>query len=596
VNAIRLQETPDDLVHAWAFLRAYYLEPRQARWYKRWKPSPPIHYLLVRDVGENSVNVDLAPRAFAKSTLAKEVGGLLLPLGREDYYTALTQATGKKVRKNMRTLIRQFENNARLNDDFGKEWGQAIKPKRGQRPWGTDLFELPNGSIVEGLSAQGALRGDRPDLCILDDPEYDEEEGTDQAKLAEDFETLLFATILPMLEEGCGLWWIGTAIPRSYVYYVVTGSDPRFKLFNRRHLGIFTPNGEPIWPEKWDDQTIADIRTRLGESKFQQEYMNNPTAGAAKLLVVHPKLGTYRVEGAPEREESPLASPATLSWYEKVVSDGEGVYVEQRQPFGEWASRLYRLMCVDFIRKPSRTSDYAAIAVLGFDTRDILWVLDAFMDRVHLGPLIRKTWEMARRWQIGTIGAEAVSFQEEMADQMASEISQMAAGSAIVPRVVPIRYAKRSLKNSDAPSQISKAERIAGLQWRFDQYRIRLPEHRRLEPAFAMLWNQIENFTMDLSLLRYDDMLDTVAMHQYMVRRAGVRQARGPAILTPEQLLRQGRVFDESTGLPNLLAMPGHDAKIPELHRELRKLRSPVTRPGPPEVTRWPQGPIRFSA
>jgi len=612
LNALRLQDTPDDLVHAWAFFRHYYLEPKEAGWYKRWKPSPPAHYMMIRDLGQYSANVYLAPRAFAKSTLLDEVGGLLLPLTRPDFYTALLKATGKKVRKSMRRLVRQLGRNRRLNDDFKPEFGEFLKPKRGARPWGVDLYELPHGSMVEGLSAQGALRGDRPDLLVPDDPEYDDEEGSDVTRVMEDFETLLFATLLPMLEEGCPLFWIGTAIPRSYIYYIVTGDDPRFQYFNRKRLTIYAPDGSPLWEAKWDGQTVEDLRARLGESKFQQEYMNNPTSGADRVLVLHPKLGVYRVTGgSPEKEDDPFQSHAVIRWYERSADESSDRsdrsdrydhcgrydhYIEEHRPFGEWVSTLYRLITVDFIRRPSSTSDFACAQVMGFDRKDVLWLLDSYLARVGTTKLIEVVWRLAQRWRVRLIGAEAIAFQSQFVDQMAARIAMLAAGSRIVPRVVPIKYAKRGLYNTDAPTQIDKGERIAGMEWRFQQHRIRFPEHRRREFPIAQLFYQTEQFTRDLSLLRHDDAIDTLAMHQYVVRRQGVSRARGPRVIRPLEALKNGQLFDAELGTPLILAIPPEKV-TPDLYREVRQKQYELAGvpSEPPEISLWSSLPMSMS-
>lgn len=586
LNALRLQETPEDLVNAWAFFRSYYLQPPEARWYKRWKPSPAAHYLMIQDLGTYSFSTYLAPRAFSKSTLMQEAA-MLLMLTHQDYSVVLVLATGKKIRKAMRRIMQQFERNPRIQEDFVPEWGEPLRPPRGVRPWGVDLIELPNGSMLEGLSAQGALRGDRPDLLILDDPEYDEDEGTDITRLMEDFENLLFATILPMLEEGCPLFWIGTALPRSYIWHVVTGSDPRFQHINRKRLTIEAPDGTPIWPEKWDRQTIADLRMRYGESKFQQEYMNNPTAGSDRIFVLHPYLHFYSVEGTPEKELDPFQSRAIIRWRERTGGTDDKYALVER-PFGEWARELYRIACVDFIRKPSQTSDYACVQVMGFDRNDTLWLLDSYLDRVRTNTLIQIVWGLCQKWQLRVIGAEAESVQAEMADQMATLIGQWSEGRGVIPRVIPIKYAKRSLHNTDAPTQISKPERIAGLEWRFTSFRIRFPEHRRTEPAIATLLHQVENFTLDLGLLRFDDALDTLAMQQYVVHRPGSARRREPTVHRPLEALKEGRLLDE-LGLPYVFRLDPSELTL-DLYKQVQKKRREVEpeEEDHKEVIAWP--------
>lgn len=54
VNACRLQETPEDLVQAWSFFRSWYFRQLPpGKWYKRYKPSPAMHYDLIHAVSRS---------------------------------------------------------------------------------------------------------------------------------------------------------------------------------------------------------------------------------------------------------------------------------------------------------------------------------------------------------------------------------------------------------------------------------------------------------------------------------------------------------------------------------------------------------------
>lgn len=556
LNAVMLQETPEDLTNAWAFFRRWYLEPADTGWYKMWQPSPPMHYQMLHDLGQYSRNVWAAPRGFSKSTVMREAT-LLLTLTRPHFAVSLIQATIKKYRKSLDKLLDQFQTNKFLNDDFNPYFGERLKPKRGHRPWSSELMRLPNGSTIEGGSPQGALRGDRPNLLLIDDPEYDDEEKQDRVMLFEEFEGLLFKQLLPMLLRGCGMFWIGTIISRQcFLYAMAKGEDPRFQNFNRRVLAIESSNGAPLWPERWDEQAITDLRTALGESAFQSEYMNNPGSSASRILKLHPDWSSYTVDGHPEKTPNPFDSDCLIHYKKKVVQPDKIVVVPVEHQFGPWAAGLYRIMTVDFIRKPSPTSDYACIGVYGFDEDDTLWVLDQYLDRVCGSPFVRKIFEMALQWQVRIVGTEAVSIQEEVSQETAEMIAEMAAGTGFAPRVFPIRYARRHLKNTDTPTQISKPERIAAMEARFARHKIRLPMHRRNEFAIAQLIHQIEYFTLDLGLLRFDDAVDTLAMHQYVPRRRG----SGVRLKKPEgqfinDLLSAGNFVDSKTGLQYGLAV-----------------------------------------
>jgi len=596
LNALLLQETPEDVVHAWSFFRRWYLEPEDAHWYKAWCPSPPLHYQMIHDMAAHSRNVWAAPRAFSKTTILREAAILTL-LTRPSFDILNLQATIKRYRLGMDAIKTLFETNKYIHDDFTEFFGEPIVPKRGRRPWGTETIRLPNQSTLEGGSVQGALRGARPDLLIIDDPEYDEDQSNDQQALIEDFERLLFKTLLPMLLHGSVMFWIGTLISRqSFLYSVTRGEDPRFTHFNRRVLGIRADDGTLIWPERWDAQTVQDLRTEMGESAFQSEYMNNPGSVTARILKLHPDFGTYSVDGPVHRLGSPLACQDFSIHYKRKIVQGDQITVlNVQEPFGPWASRLYRAITVDFVFKPSHTSDFACIGVWGYDEEDVLWVLDLHLERVRGAPFTRRIFEMAYQWRVRIIGTESVPAQEEISQETAEFVSEMAAGTGYVPRVIPIRYASRKApRNLDAPTKISKQERIAALEARFARQKIRYPLHRKSEFAIGQLFHQTDYFTLDLSLLRFDDAIDTLAMSQYLPRRRGDRPPNAPPSNQIVDLLRSGRTVDPATGIP-YAASGSSDVFTPDVLSRLRRQKYGDRYTQEKEISQWPPGPPRLT-
>lgn len=559
LNALSLQETPTDLVHAWEFFRKEYLMPEGAYWYKRLVPSPPGHYQMIYDMGQWSLNAEAAPRSFAKSTICNEAV-MLLSLTRNAFSSSIIRATANKSQINMSRIMRQLSDNPFIQRDFGK-----LRPPRGVRMWSTLMLELPNGATISGTSVNSALRGDRPDLVLIDDPEYDEDEEAEgrSEQLLIDFEKLLFKTILGMVDEGCGIFWIGTLISRrSFLWQLATGADERFQYWNRRILARVMPDGSLLWPEKWSAQQIADSRLRMGESAFQAEAMNNPGAGSQRIFVIDKDLCTYSVDGHPHMEKMPLASTSVISYSEGQRHAGTLDYVQHSEPFGEWASKLYRTTLVDYAPTTRDTSDYSCVLVLGFDRRDTLWVLDGFMGRVREEELVRIIWDKSYRWRSRIIGVEAVSLQKHLADRVAHDLALLSRGTGYIPRVVPVRY----------PGKESKVSRIRGLEWRFNQHRIRYPAHRKKELWVSSLWYQTENFTEDLTLLPNDDVIDTVAMHQFLVRRSGTaKTAQTDAVKTPKDYLKEGMLYEDKTGIPYITALPVEQLTDDILLEMLRK-------------------------
>lgn len=570
LNAVCLQQTPEDLVTAWAFFRKYYLSGKEARWYKKGKAleSPPLHYQMVHDLATYDCTAWAAPRGFAKSVVMREII-MLLALTRPGFSICLIVSTDKKARKALNLIRRQFVRNKRIMEDFG-----TLQMKKGEGLWNTQIMELPNGSTIEGISINGSFRGERPDLILVDDPEYDEDEDSETDKLIVDFETTTFNTLMGSLEEGCAIFWIGTRHNRrTFLYAITEGHDPRFRMWKTRVIPCVLPNGETTWPAKWTKEWVAHLKLRMG-SAFDAEMQGQPGSTGDRLLKIHPKLCMYRVEGGhPEREELPLASTAEVV-YQAGIKDDQIRYLENRQPFGEWAKTLYRVMLIDHARTVKGTSDESCVMVMGFDRFDTLWVLDVYLRRCTKAELFRVVFDMMVRWDIRIIGSEAISVEEETTNQLAAYISEMTTGARFIPKVIPIKYAKPSVKGRASPRQMTKSDRIQGLEWRFNMFRIRLPEHRRSEYPVSQLFHQIENFTPDLSLLRHDDAVDTLAMHQHLgiYRRRGAGFRDTPNLQSPREALIAGQLTDEATGIPHVFSIPpeGWD---PRLMHEIRKQR-----------------------
>jgi len=145
--------------------------------------------------------------------------------------------------------------------------------------------------------------------------------------------------------------------------------------------------------------------------------------------------------------------------------------------------------------------------------------------------LIKKVYELAVRWQVFLVGVEAypvLSTFYEMARDFLPGMFQRE--GAPCPRVVAVKF----------PTNLEKADKIMGMEWRFRQFRVKLPSDRQGNPAYAQLWDQVRNFTEDMGLLNHDDMIDTLAMHQFIGKQ---RKAAAPDVVKPIDLveaLREG--------------------------------------------------------
>jgi len=511
------QSTPFDLVVAWDFFRRCYLAGVGKLFYKNgFEESPPFHYEMISDLGEYGRNAQAAPRGSAKSTVIGIETPLLLALTRPHYEMTLGLATDRLAEERFDKLIQQFVENELILQDFGE-----MKPPRGRKIWNHHQLSLTNGAIIKGLSVMGKKRGGRPRLFILDDPENDPDSDSQAAAqvLIEKFEMILFRQIIPMLESGSSIFWVGTLINRrSFLYHATSSDDPRFDFWNRKVLkAIEYDKDDPkkvyvLWPEKWSKEILEARRDEIGPSAFASEYCNEPVSEQDRILVIDPRKNEYSVEGEFDWN-NPLAHTGIIKWTERYMEPGRRVYKDYEKPYRELVLPMYRILLFDYGSGMSQYNDYSCIMVLGFDTSNTLWILDMWLGRAKDATLLRLIYEKGLAWRPRVLGIEAVSIQMSFAEAVKEYIEEMEEkiSQPWRARVFPITY----------PARVSKSNRICGIEWRYRPGRIKYPAHLAGKWPFDQLYQQTEDFTPDLALLPHDDAIDTLSMYQYVVKNRG---------------------------------------------------------------------------
>jgi hypothetical protein len=542
------QDSPESLVIAWELFRNLYLKPRGEAFYRGgFSPSPDFHYQGIYDIGEHARNALAAPRGFGKSVVFGLELPLFLLLTRTFFDIILCLSTDKLVEARFDKIIEELTGNPAIINDFGHQ-----KPKRGDAIWNHHHLHCNNGSVLEGFSITGRKRGARPKLFILDDPEYDPDarDGAATSRLLhEKFEMYLFRQILPMLEKGSGIFWIGTMINRrSFLFNACNGDDERFGVWNRRVLQAVSTDPEHpsrnklLWAEKWDEKFLAARKREVGISAFPAEYLNNPISGQEHILTIDPILNEYTISGlpapspgAPDKSYSVgtpcvvsgselLSGDYTVSYHQKAARSMDSLLEidlakdikVQHKTTKELFGSMYRIATVDLARGLTTRHDFSCIAVMGFDRSNCLWVLDMWMGRVREAQLLAQIYKMGYAWRVKVVGIESVSMQMSVVDSATEYFGNKELTSGWAPKVMPVKY----------PANVSKSDRIEALEVRFLNGRIKYPAHLKEKWPMDMLYEQTEKFTSDLALLQFDDAIDTVAMSQYVVHSKG---ARGPA-------------------------------------------------------------------
>jgi hypothetical protein len=596
VAAVCRQRNPYELVVAWDFFRRVYLgQTKNCIFYKNgFQESPGFHYDMVYDLGAYARNAVAAPRGSAKSTVIAVEVSMMLALSRPFYEIMIGLAVDRQVEIRFDQIMQQFQNNELIIRDFGH-----MQPKRGSGIWSRHYLHCTNHSIIAGLSVMGKKRGGRPRLFILDDPENDPDSDSEQSRLAviEKFEMILFKQIIPMLESGSSIFWIGTLIDRkSFLYRALTGDDPRFNYWNRKILAARKWNEEKkkwhiLWPAKWPFEVLEGRLGEIGPAAFASEYCNEPISAQDRILQIDPNKNEYTVKGDDFNFSNPLTCKNEVIWHERSDSPGESrKYIEMSKPFNELVAPMFRILLFDYASGLTNYHDYSCIVIAGFDTSGTLWILETWAGRAKKDPLIARIYEMGLKWRVRVLGIEAVGIQKDLVDYLADKQADEEAlhGHQWRAKIFPISY----------PSKESKADRIASLEWRFNSARIKYPAHLENTWPYDQLYAQTNDFTIDLALLQHDDVIDTVSMSKYVVKTRGgkFRKERGKPDLR-ERIIRNQPVVK---GMP-ILSGVSVDQLTPEMIGLLEKLkqqskpqpRRKIDRPRRQRPIILPKPPIR---
>lgn len=547
INGVSLCANPQQNVVAWAFFKRYYLESQpDGMWYKPpYYPSPQCHYEYTRNIHAFARAVEVFPRSFAKTTLMLE-NILRWMYVRPFFKILIIKSVDDFVRADFVKLQMQVENNDRLLADFG-----ALKPKRGGGIWSQSRMFLTNGVEIVGRSVTSKLLGFRPNIWFLDDAEFDPAMQITPTHLTEHLRYLLHNHLDPMLDAGCVGVMQGTLISRKALLYeaatVSEAEEPRWGFWSRHILPAKLPDGSLTWPEKFSEARLEERREALGSAAFAAQFLNDPGSETNHLLPIHPLLSQYVVDNPDVHAGTkPLLSHAeVVSWIRKPVDEADRIETEEiRRPLGEITNNMFRCILVDPARTETSTSDYSAIIVLGIENsrlyRDTVWVLDLWMDKVETSKLIDEIWRLAVKWRVRVVGVESLAVQGTFKDKVEGEFRYRSESEGWMPRVQKVDY-RQDLKKS-------KAARIMGLTWRFEQHRIKLPRHLSRTYPFSALYEQISQFTADLKLLKHDDALDALSMFQWLVRPKGRYTERDedtmPDVLT---MIRNGEEYVPGT-------------------------------------------------
>lgn len=529
-------------------------------------PSPVCHFDMAKQWAVQRASISIAPRGVGKTFDIRKACMMRL-LTAWMYSIWYATSTADNAKATGMALRDQFENNRRINDDWGPEFPkERVAPKRGERTFGNDYFQLMNGAWMRCISSESKQRGGRPRRYVLDDPEYDEKNATSMQVIRDYMTRLLFKVVLPMLmRPGCGVDWVATFVSRRhYAWFAMqteaikggklVAKDPRFNMWSRMVIkAAYEKEGviHSCWPEMWPatieekeerglDECISleEIRAMIGEPNFQAEYMANPGVGDDIFFpqLTEEKHG-YELINIDPREPRipPRESRTRLRWYSTAREEWDEI--ELREIVRQW--RLF--MCLDASFTANRDSDRKTAMVMAVNDENDLFALDLWSDQCHEPTQCEMSLKMADGWWVPVMWPETLRGGASLYNNLYSMVSTRLSQDMGVHHVPAVKKLN--------PGTIEKEAKIASLQSRFNMGKVKLPLSDPA-PCWVRLRNQIDEFNPEAKDggLEKDDELDTLSMAMWVMRgrlsKAMVRDEPNPP--TVMERLLSGEVTDEN--------------------------------------------------
>jgi hypothetical protein len=149
---------------------------------------------------------------------------------------------------------------------------KKFKPARG---WAIGNITLTNGNQILERSVGSQIRGLHPQEIIIDDP-LKEFSMTGIQKVTDWF----YGDMIPTLHHSASLRVIGT--PFSYTdIYAQLAENPAYTL---RTYPCLNALNEPLWPNRWDYDSLMARKAEIGSLKFTREYMCVPISTGTSLF------------------------------------------------------------------------------------------------------------------------------------------------------------------------------------------------------------------------------------------------------------------------------------------------------------------------
>jgi predicted phage terminase large subunit-like protein len=416
------------------------------------------------------VNV-IGPRGSAKSTIATLCHVLHAAVEGWERYIWIVSDTKEQAQIHLDNIKAELMGNALLRSHYPLGVVQG-------RHWRATSIELAHGVAIESYGTGQSVRGrrrsaDRPTLIVCDDLQNDSHIAS--ANQREASRQWFNGTLLNAGTKDTNIVNLATALHREALALELhrsagwtSHSFPAIESW---------PTNSELWNE-WESLycDVDNPHAKVAAREFYDQRRDAMQEGARVLWPAVEDLYTLmqtRVEighTAFEREkQSSPVNPEFCEWPEAYFADHIW--------FEHWPEELtIRTIALDPSKgRDSGRGDYSAYALLGIDSRGVMYV-EADIARRPTPQMVAEGVELCRRFPPQAFGVEANQFQELLCGEFASEFARQGLGH-IVPAAIH--------------NHANKLVRIRRLGPYLSQHRLRFLAS---SPATRLLVDQLRDF------------------------------------------------------------------------------------------------------
>ena len=463
-----------------------------------------------------------APRGSAKTTLIS----LILAVHKICYnseFLIILSSKDSYAHDKVRDIFNELNDNLLLKKIFNTKFRDK---KSGKTDYEVETFS--GRSRIKGQGIGSQIRGlkwgnKRPSSIILDDIEHSDRVWSEEQR--EKSMKHLMADVSKCGDENTNMHFIGTVLHResvlskllvnpsykSKIYksiiqeptnqdlwkkwkeiYLNLGDDLRheksenFYLKNKKEMDF---GSQVFWIEKEDIFYLQKERLEIGKRNFQCEKQNNP---------VNPQDSIF----------------SNISYFQlKKDEQGNKVfYIPKYDETVSWTNNLKLFLSVDPAhgqkkQNPNRPSDYSSFVISIKDTKDRVFVLKDFTDRISPSKQIKRIFDLHEKYNFNKIAVEINLFREAFREGFEKEKLE---------REKDLGYKLPYLPIEEIENKKNKEIRIHGIETKITYGQILFCKEKLSHEAL--------NELQDYPNTEKDDFLDALEMN-WRIANEGVNSA-----------------------------------------------------------------------